>query len=136
LLFRWNPHCRIEVNPKSNLIFFYVFFISFFSFLSPFVELLSWFVNDGRSFYFFYLRYGHEKHKNYKKLVFICSSIVVWFLGFKLRKEAKMKKKTKKNKLKHMRGWNLDPYFLVLIDAPPNSLVDLIVSLNVKTTKG
>jgi hypothetical protein len=33
-------------------------------------ELLCLFVNDGGSFYFFYLvLYDHEKHKNYKNLV-------------------------------------------------------------------
>jgi hypothetical protein len=65
----------------------------FFSLFFPFVELLCWFVNDGEFFNFFYLGYGHEKHKNYKNLVFICSSIVISFLGFRLRKKAKMKKR-------------------------------------------
>ncbi len=106
MLFWWNPHCRIEVNPKSNLIFSMSF--SFFSF---FVKLLSWFLNDGGSFYFSYLGYGHEKHKNYKNLVFICSSIMVWFLGFSLRKEARWKKNNnKKIKIKAYEGlkpWSL-----------------------------
>jgi hypothetical protein len=42
--------------------------------LSSFSTLLVYlclFVNDGGSFYFFYLEYGHGKHKSYKYLVFM-----------------------------------------------------------------
>jgi hypothetical protein len=42
------------------------FHLSSFSFLLVYLCL---FMNDGGSFYFFYLGYGHEKHKSYKYLV-------------------------------------------------------------------
>jgi hypothetical protein len=45
-----------------------VFYFSSFSILFVYLCL---FVNDGRSFYFFYLGYGHGKHKSYKYLVFM-----------------------------------------------------------------
>jgi hypothetical protein len=68
LLFWWNPHYRIKINPKSNLIFSTSLFFHFFSFFFL-VKILCLFVNNERSFYFFFLGYGREKHKKYKNLV-------------------------------------------------------------------
>jgi hypothetical protein len=47
LLFWWNSHLNIKVNPKPNLI------SSTSLVSSPLIELLCLFVNDGRSFYSF-----------------------------------------------------------------------------------
>lgn len=69
LLFWWNLHCKIKINPKSNslcLPFFSFHFSSLFSLLLSFCACL-WMMKG--AFIFFYLRYGHKKHKNYKNLV-------------------------------------------------------------------
>jgi len=106
MLFWWNLHYRIKVNPKPNLISS----ISSFSFyLSSFVEFHSSFVSDGESFYFFYLGYGHEKNTRITKILcLLCPSMVVWLLGFNFKKEEKMRKKMipRKNKMKAYEGLN------------------------------
>jgi hypothetical protein len=73
--------CMLYLDPnflQLNYIFDYFIMLSkissiFSSFhLSSFSSLLVYlclFVSDGRSFYFFCLGYGHEKHKSYKYLV-------------------------------------------------------------------
>jgi len=46
-------------------------------------------VNDGESFHFFYLKYGHEKQKSYKHFV----SARPWWFDFYGLREAKMRKR-------------------------------------------
>jgi hypothetical protein len=59
-----------------------------------------------------------------RRILCLCSSMVVWLLRFSLRKEAKMRKKndTKKKKWMHMRGWSLGAYFLAWMTLHMNSL--------------
>jgi hypothetical protein len=91
LLFWWNPHYRIKINLKSNLkSSTFSFHLS--SFLSPLVEFICLFVNDGGSFNFSYFGYGHENIK-VTRILCLCSSIMIWLLEFSLRKETKMKKR-------------------------------------------
>jgi hypothetical protein len=50
--------------------------------------------------------------------------MLVWLLGFSLKKEAIDEKKWyfKKKEWKRMRGWSLDPHFMTLITIYMNSL--------------
>jgi hypothetical protein len=66
-----NPHFMIKISPKPNPVFSPSFAFYLSSLSSPFVGLICLFVNDERGFYFFYLKYGHGKHKSYKNLVFM-----------------------------------------------------------------
>jgi hypothetical protein len=64
----------------------------------PLVE----FVNDVRGFYFFYLKYDDEKHKNYKNLM-STPSMVVWHLGVKKQRWEKEWSQEKKMKARYER---------------------------------
>jgi hypothetical protein len=49
--------------------------------------------------------------------------MLVWLLGFSLRKEAiNEKNDTYKKRMKACEGWSLDPYFMTLIALYMNSL--------------
>jgi hypothetical protein len=62
------------------------------------------FGNDGRGFYFFYLKYGYEKHKTYPKKMFMLIHGGLT-LGFSLKKETHMKKNDDiKKEKKHMKN--------------------------------
>ncbi len=108
LSFWWNPHYRIKVNFKPNLISFISFsfycssfssplvellllllnfsplvdllLLSFSSCGPPLVELLCLFMNGGGSFFFFNFWYDHGKHKCYKNLMFM----LIYVLHFPL----------------------------------------------------
>jgi hypothetical protein len=93
IMFNVMKYCCIDeihtIGLKSNPIcflsssFFFPLLLSFcacFIFFSSFVELFCLFVNDGGFLFFFYLGYGHEKHKN----VYVIHGGLT-FLGFSLR---------------------------------------------------
>ncbi len=92
------------------------------SFSFPPVEFLCLFMNDGGVFIFLLGIWPWKTRV--RRILCLCSSMVVWLLRFSLRKEAKMRKKndTKKKKWMHMRGWSLGAYFLAWMTLHMNSL--------------
>jgi len=93
LLFWWNPHYRIKINPKSNLIFSTSLFFHFF-FLLKFCACL-W-IMKGVSIF---SSWGMVvKNTRNTRILCLCSSMVVWLWRFSLREEANMRRKMIKRK--------------------------------------
>jgi hypothetical protein len=135
LMFWWNPHCRIKINPKPNPIY-----STSSSFSSLLVQLLCLFLNDHFPLFLFNFCVCFwmiewvsifptwdmiVTNTRVTRILCLCSSIVVWLLTFSLKKEAKMTRRRipRKKVYERLKPWS---YFFGLIGfihnliGPPN----------------
>jgi len=94
---------------KSNLI--NNFYLS--SFFSPLVELLCLFVSYGGDILIFSTWHMAMKNTRITRILCLCSSMVVWLLGFDLKKDTKMRRRIYQER-KNESMWGIETLILTL----------------------